>query len=134
MNDRAPLAPQRPDAAAAPPVRHLAPPQPRHAWGGGMEAVNAPAAPSRFAHDFSGVRLRAPAGTLQPKLAIGPVDDVYEREADRVAAAVMDGGAAGPRIGTATPEERVQRLCPHCSGASAAVQQAEEDDDTPVHA
>ncbi|HEX6372416.1 MAG TPA: hypothetical protein VF006_26080 [Longimicrobium sp.] len=133
MNDRAPLAPQRPpEAAMAPPVRAPAPPQPRHAWGGGMEA--APAAPSRFAHDFSGVRLRAPAGSVQTRLVVGPAGDAYEREAERVAAAVMDGGAAGPRIGTSTPEDRVQRLCPHCSAGAAPAHEAEEDDDAPVHA
>ncbi|HEX5870552.1 MAG TPA: hypothetical protein VFY65_09060 [Longimicrobium sp.] len=129
MNDRAPVAPQRPPPLIVPAVRAPAPPQPRHAWGSGMETD---AAPSRFAHDFSGVRLRAPAGSLQAKLVVGPPGDAYEQEADRVAAAVMDG-SAGPRIASSTPEDRVQRLCPHCS-APAAAQEQDEDDATPVHA
>jgi hypothetical protein len=35
------------------------------------------------------VKLQAVAGLLQPRLTIGPVDDPYEREAERVADQVM---------------------------------------------
>ncbi|HEX2209180.1 MAG TPA: hypothetical protein VHG93_15980 [Longimicrobium sp.] len=130
MNDRAPLVPQRTEAPA-PPIRAPAP-APRHAWGG--VTARGTAEPSRFAHDFTGIRLRAPSGTLQPRLAIGAVDDAYEREAERVASAVMSGGAAGPVVSSSTPEDRVQRLCPHCEAAAGSAPQAEEDDETPVHA
>lgn len=36
------------------------------------------------------------SGALRPKLAVAPVDDPYEREADTVAAAIMAGRSAGP--------------------------------------
>jgi hypothetical protein len=42
---------------------------------------------------------------LQPKLTVGPPDDAYEREADRVADAVMR---------MPEPDERIQRMCPEC--------------------
>lgn len=55
-------------------------------------------------------------GLLQPKLRIGPVDDVYEREADRTADRVMRmpdpaSDAAQP---LQAPISRVQRMCPEC--------------------
>ncbi|MEE9128638.1 MAG: DUF4157 domain-containing protein [Phycisphaerales bacterium] len=55
-------------------------------------------------------------GLLQPKLRIGPVDDVYEREADRTADRVMR--MAEPASADAqpfhSPISRVQRMCAEC--------------------
>lgn len=42
---------------------------------------------------------------LQAKLTVGAPDDAYEREADRVADAVMR---------MPEPDERIQRMCPEC--------------------
>lgn len=42
---------------------------------------------------------------LQPKLTVGPPNDAYEREADRVADSVMR---------MPEPDERIQRMCPEC--------------------
>ena len=42
---------------------------------------------------------------LQARLTVGPSNDVYEREADRVADAVMRMPEA---------DERIQRMCPEC--------------------
>lgn len=42
---------------------------------------------------------------LQPKLTVGPANDAYEREADRVADAVMRMPES---------DERIQRMCPEC--------------------
>lgn len=57
------------------------------------------------------------AGLLQPSLRIGPANDVYEREADRVADRVM---AAGEHDAATVEEPRapvvaspLQRMCPH---------------------
>lgn len=53
---------------------------------------------------------------IQPKLEIGPPDDRYEREAERVARAVTS--APDPThqhtASTTTSPERVQRMCPPC--------------------
>ena len=46
---------------------------------------------------------RSSLGDLQPKLVVGPADDEYEREADRVADQAVS-----------MPEPRVQRACPSC--------------------
>lgn len=46
---------------------------------------------------------------FQPKLSVGPVDDVYEREADAVADRVMRMPDT-----PATPAPPVQRKCAHC--------------------
>jgi hypothetical protein len=44
--------------------------------------------------------------TIQAKLSVGPVDDHYEREADRVAASVMQtSGPAAPQVQRQTAEE-----------------------------
>ncbi len=64
---------------------------------GGGPAAPAMRAP-RFAHNFSGVPVRA-------KLKVGGANDAFEREADRVAEQVMR-----------TPEPRVQRAC-GCGGS-----------------
>jgi hypothetical protein len=53
---------------------------------------------------------------LQAKLAVGPVDDPLEREADRAAEQVMRAGAApGPRLGAATAQ--LSRKCAACEEA-----------------
>ncbi len=62
------------------------------------------------------IRLRTPPRS-QAKLAIGPVDDEFEREADRVADAVMrmatpPAADDGPAIRSAGP--RIQRKCAAC--------------------
>src|SRR5262245_51017076 len=54
---------------------------------------------------------RAPPG-LQPKLRIGPVDDPLEREADRIADAVISDQPIGA-IGGA-PTNTPQRKCAAC--------------------
>lgn len=55
------------------------------------------AAESRFAHDFSRVRVRADrSAVLQAKLTVNGPRDAYEQEADRVAADVMRAPGAAP--------------------------------------
>ncbi len=61
---------------------------------------------------------------LQPKLSVGPPDDAYEREADRVAEAVMripepavEGESSAGLLGAAAASPAhpaIQRLCPEC--------------------
>jgi hypothetical protein len=53
------------------------------------------------------------ARAIQPKLTVGPADDAYEREADRMADAVMrmpEGDGSPVQRATL----RVQRVCPTC--------------------
>ena len=57
---------------------------------------------------------------LQPKLRIGPADDAYEREADRVAEAVLGNGPAAPI--SQAHDGGIQRLCAEC-------QKEEEEED-----
>jgi Domain of unknown function (DUF4157) len=57
---------------------------------------------SRGGRDFS----RVPAGRNTTSVRVGAADDAFEREADRVADAVMSGGAASPRTAGA---QHVQR-------------------------
>ncbi|SAL80267.1 hypothetical protein AWB71_06084 [Caballeronia peredens] len=57
------------------------------------------------------------AGALRPKLAVGPLDDAYEREADAVAAAVMAGDGAGPVATAAAPSGTLRRKCAACAAA-----------------
>ncbi|WP_415229953.1 DUF4157 domain-containing protein [Psychromonas sp.] len=56
---------------------------------------------------------------LQPKLKIGPPNDKYEQEADRVAEQVMamsKARQASPVNNTAAYRETVQRVCSKCEG------------------
>lgn len=57
------------------------------------------------------------AGTLQAKLKVGPQNDAYEREADSVAAQVMDGHSVAPAAGHA--EGAMQRKCEECEAEDA---------------
>ena len=56
---------------------------------------------------------RLVSAAIQTKLTVGPADDEYEREADRVADEVMRMPAAPQEIQRATP--LVQRKCPACT-------------------
>jgi peptidoglycan hydrolase-like protein with peptidoglycan-binding domain len=59
------------------------------------------------------------SGAIQPKLTVGPADDEYEREADRVADTVMrmpEPGAVAAVRGAAIS---VQRACPSCEEEEA---------------
>jgi hypothetical protein len=55
---------------------------------------------------------KKPGLFFQPKLAVGPVDDQYEREADAVADHVMSGGEG--HIQTKIPSVNIQPKCSHC--------------------
>jgi hypothetical protein len=58
------------------------------------------------------------SGIIQPKLAIGPVDDPLEHEADRVADQVMRMPAPGPAVGHARfGGALVQRECDTCKAS-----------------
>jgi hypothetical protein len=57
----------------------------------------------------------SPAVRIQPKLTVNDPGDRYEKEAERVADAVMrmpDGGNENPK--EKLPEDRIQRMCPRC--------------------
>ncbi len=68
-------------------------------------------------------------GLLQPKLRIGPVDDVYEREADQTADRVMR--MPDPHSDDARPLQapisRVQRMCPECEEEEKEERDEEEE-------
>ena len=62
---------------------------------------------------------------FQPKLTIGPTDDVYEREADAAADKVMrmeDSGQIQPKISPI----RIQRMCPTCEEEEKAQRKEKE--------
>lgn len=69
----------------------------------------------------SPVRLSPQAGRLQGKLQVGPQNDAYEREADAVAAQVMN-----------TPDSAAQRACAACEEEDKAQRQTmpEEEEET----
>ena len=58
------------------------------------------------------------APRIQPQLTIGPVDDPLEREADRIADAVMAGGDAPPVSDDDEPALR-RACCDNCTGCAA---------------
>jgi Domain of unknown function (DUF4157) len=62
----------------------------------------------------------ATAAPLQMKTRLGPVDDPLEREADRVADAVVAGRSAGTITGA--PAAVAQRKCLHCEEEEARIQ------------
>jgi len=61
------------------------------------------------------LRLGSSSASLQPKLAIGPVDDPLEQEADRVADQVMRAPAPEPAISGTPPQ--LSRKCAECEAA-----------------
>ncbi|SHH64631.1 protein of unknown function [Chryseolinea serpens] len=67
---------------------------------------------SRRHHFFHRQTLRTNVPFFQPKLSIGPVDDVYEREADAVANAVVNNAQATGLGHAISP--LVQAKCAHC--------------------
>jgi len=89
--------------------------------------------PTAFAHDFSGVRLRAPEPLLQPRLVVGEPGDACEREAERVAEAVTASPRAGARVGGRAVEGRVQR-CARCGGGTHEAEEDEEHGGAPPEA
>jgi hypothetical protein len=54
------------------------------------------------------------SGAIQAKLAVGPADDEYEREADRVADEVMRMPDPTSTVTAQRSTLRVQRVCPEC--------------------
>ncbi len=54
------------------------------------------------------------SGAIQAKLAVGPADDEYEREADRVADDVMRMPDPTSTVTAQRSTLRVQRVCPEC--------------------
>jgi hypothetical protein len=59
---------------------------------------------------------------------VGPADDAFEREADRVADLVARGGLAGAGraswSGASSPEETIQRTCAECAGEDEKIRRA----------
>ncbi|HWW77646.1 MAG TPA: DUF4157 domain-containing protein [Pyrinomonadaceae bacterium] len=83
---------------------------------------------SRFAHDFSRVRVRpSEGGILQPRLTVNEPGDRYEQEADRVAERVMSltaqrpprAGEVEPRARVLGPPEGAQTAAPESSPSPA---------------
>ena len=67
---------------------------------------------------------------VQPKLVVGPVDDPYEQEADRVADQVM----RMPDTEVATTSEKnpgsvIQRMCTDCEEEEKVQRQAEDEEE-----
>jgi outer membrane protein OmpA-like peptidoglycan-associated protein len=100
-----------------------------------QEARSKSAAPQRSAPEREGASLRRPGfshlqhalgnramhrllqpGTVQTKLTVGPPDDDYEREADRVADLVMRMPDASLDLAVHRSSMTVQRFCPECEG------------------
>ncbi|CAN7554205.1 eCIS core domain-containing protein [Mesorhizobium sp. LjNodule214] len=77
-----------------------------------IQTLKAAPAPASF--------LAAPSHAIQRKATIGPIDDPLEREADRVADAVMGGGSAGA-FGAA-PAAIAQRTCAACEAEEEKIQ------------
>jgi hypothetical protein len=75
-------------------------------------------APSRSSASQQFLQARLRSGALQAKLAVGPVNDAYEREADRVADAIVSGGSLAATGAAAMPTapSAVQRKCAACEG------------------
>ena len=69
------------------------------------EAAAPQSKPPRTARVVKGTPLKQ----LQAKLEVGPAGDRYEREADSVAARVMQGGAAPMRFDSHPPGLRTRR-------------------------
>lgn len=86
--------------------------------------------PASARGNVDAVRRALRAGTVQAKLRVGAQNDAYEREADTVAAQVMEGDqAAVPAPTGAMP---VQRMCADCeeeAGQRADVRRQSRDDE-----
>lgn len=67
-----------------------------------------------------GIDLLERPGRLQLKARVGAANDPLEREADRLADAVMSGGIAGP-VSRAAPDA-AQRACASCGGEEERIQ------------
>lgn len=128
-------------------VRLSGPPDGNRAWEASTKAAAHDREPQplpRFDWSFRKLALQsqrpsADAGTraygqprfiVQPNLIVGPVDDPYEREADRVAAAVVRGSAASPADSTsgAPSGDRLQRKCAACEGGHKCDKCKEEEE------
>ena len=68
------------------------------------------------------------ATRVQPKLTVSALDDPLEREADRVADAIVHGEPAAVQIGTAAASS-VHRICSECED-----DQRKQQEETPVYA
>ncbi len=68
-----------------------------------------------------------PRPVARPKLRIGPIDDPLEREADRIADAVVAGRPIGP-IGGASPSGAAQRKCAECEAEGEEALQRKSSD------
>lgn len=103
-------------------------------WARGVRATTTAigSIPAAFSRDFSGIAVSPSArasqsgslaargtqrGMLQSKLAIGPVDDRLEREADAVADRVMR--MQDPALSMLAVQERVSRKCAACEREEA---------------
>lgn len=88
---------------------------------------------ARTAHSFGDVAVFPPTGqpAIQAKLTVGPVDDVYEREADHVAQQVVSNLDAPPVQRQSEPEDEDELV--QAKPAISALQrqtEPEEDDET----
>jgi len=83
-----------------------------------VRSPDARAEPPRYGLDF--VDRNNGAGRIQLKPRIGAANDPLEREADRLADAVINGGYAGP-VSHATPGT-TQRACQSCAAEERLVQ------------
>jgi hypothetical protein len=97
------------------------------------ENLTEPATPRRLAWDFGKIplfppdrtsRTQAPLpGVIQPKLAVGAVNDPLEHEADRIADQVMRMPAPDLAVSAAPPQ--VSRKCAECEEEEQKVQRKE---------
>jgi hypothetical protein len=78
---------------------------------------------SLLAHELTHV-VQQSGDEVRRKLVIGPADDQYEQEADRVAAEVVGRGAGGGA------EPAIQRMCTGCE--EDAQRQMEEEEEPPA--
>lgn len=74
------------------------------------------------------VRSMFAARALQPKLSIGPVDDPFEREAERTADAVMDGPAPSSKTSSPPVASSLMRLVQRVIGKGETEKKKDEDE------
>src|SRR5215470_5556823 len=70
-----------------------------------------PSASGIFGHSFTDVSV------LSPKLTVGPPDDAFEQEADRIADQIDRLPQVGSTVRVTDSSQRIQRLCKSCSEA-----------------